>query len=82
MHRNAQTPEPPARPRAARAAAPSGSADRNQRRQLEKSVSWSARERVRCLWYRIRLTVAEMNYASRRVVELQAPWLTDDPPDH
>ena len=48
------------------------------RRQLEKSVSWSGRERLRCLWYRLRLTVAEMNHASRRMVELQAPWISDD----
>ena len=27
--------------------------------------------------HRIRLTVAEMNYASRRVTELQAPWTVD-----
>ena len=50
------------------------------RRQLEKSVSWSGSERLRCLWYRLRLTVAEMNYATRRMVELQAPWITDDRP--
>ena len=55
------------------------SADLIQRRQLEKSVSWSGRERLRCLWYRLRLTIAEMNYATRRTVELQAPWITDDP---
>jgi hypothetical protein len=42
-----------------------------RRRQLEKSVSLSGRERFRCLWYRLRLTIAEMNYASRRMVELQ-----------
>jgi hypothetical protein len=59
-----------------------GSADPVHRRQLEKSVSWSGRERFRCLWYRLRLTVAEMNYASRRMVELQAPWLSDDHPSH
>jgi hypothetical protein len=40
-------------------------------RQLEKSVSWTGGERIRFLWYRLRLTVAEMNYASRRMVELQ-----------
>jgi hypothetical protein len=57
-----------------------GSADLIPRRQLEKSVSWSGRERFRCLWYRLRLTVAEMNYATRRMVELQAPWMSDDPP--
>ncbi len=32
---------------------------------------------VRGPWHRIRLTVAEMNYAARRVVELQAPWSVD-----
>jgi hypothetical protein len=56
------------------------SGDLVPRRQLEKSVSWSGRERLRCLWYRLRLTVAEMNYATRRTVEVQAPWITDDCP--
>jgi hypothetical protein len=28
--------------------------------------------------HRIRLTIQEMNYASRRVVELQAPWIVDE----
>ena len=57
-----------------------GAADPVRRRQLEKSVSWSGRERLRCLWYRLRLTVAEMNYATRRTVELQAPWISDSRP--
>jgi hypothetical protein len=47
---------------------PAGPADR---RQLEKSVLWTRGERFRFIWYRLRLTVAEMNYASRRMVELQ-----------
>jgi hypothetical protein len=34
-------------------------------------VSWTGRERIRCPWYRFRLPVAEMNYATRRLVELQ-----------
>jgi len=42
------------------------------RRQLEKPVSWSGRERRRFLWYRLRLTVAEMNYASRRMTDPRA----------
>jgi hypothetical protein len=46
--------------------------ERVERRQLEKSVSLTGRERLRCLWYRVRLTVAEMNYATRRLAELQA----------
>jgi hypothetical protein len=53
---------------AAGTAAPAGHVDY---RQLEKSVSWTGGERFRFLWYRLRLTVAEMNYASRRMVELQ-----------
>jgi len=34
--------------------------------------------RLRGAWYRIRFTVAEMNYAARRVVEVQAPWTVDE----
>ena len=36
-----------------------------------RQLSWTGRERSRCLWYRFRPTVAEMNYATRRMVELQ-----------
>jgi len=49
-----------------------GPADPIHRRHLEKTVSWTVRERLRCLWYRLRLTIAEMNYATRRLVELQS----------
>lgn len=72
----------PAPDMAAMASPAPGSADLAHRQQLEKSVSWSGRERLRCLWYRLRLTVAEMNYATRRMVELQAPWISDDHPSH
>jgi hypothetical protein len=48
------------------------------RRQLEKTVSWTGGERLRCLWYRLRLTVQEMNYATRWTVEVQAPWISGD----
>jgi len=69
-------------PRTAATASPAaGSADLVNRRQLEKSLSWSGRERLRCLWYRLRLTVAEMNYATRRTVELQAPWISNNASD-
>jgi hypothetical protein len=34
--------------------------------------------RLRGAWYRIRFTVQEMNYAARRVAELQAPWIVDE----
>jgi hypothetical protein len=88
MSPNRPTPDhqrpgrPPAPGTAATATPAPGAADPVHRRQLEKSVSWSGRERLRCLWYRLRLTVAEMNYATRRTVELQAPWISDDHPRH
>ena len=84
MHRNHLAPdnERPSRPAApgtaATASLPPGSADPVHRRQLERSVSWSGPERLRFLWYRLRLTVAEMNGATRRMVEVQAPWIADD----
>jgi len=34
--------------------------------------------RLRGAWYRIRFAIQDMNYASRRVLELQAPWSVDD----
>ena len=83
MPRNLPTPDhqDPGRlpvPGAAATASPApGSAGLVHGRQLEKSVSWSGRERLRCLWYRLRLTVAEMNYATRRLVELQTPWMAE-----
>ena len=40
--------------------------------RAEELVSWTGSERLRFLWYRLRLTISEMNYASRRMVELQA----------
>jgi hypothetical protein len=77
--RNRQGPD--CRPEAA-AAAMTGpapvSADPVTRRHLERTVSWTGPERLRWLWYRLRLTVAEMNYATRRIVELQAPWISSD----
>ena len=91
MSRNPPTPDQqrpgrlPAPGTAATASPAPGSADLVRRRQLEKSVSWSGRERLRCLWYRLRLTIAEMNYATRRIadprmIELQAPLISDDHP--
>ena len=34
--------------------------------------------RLRRACHRVRMTVAEMNYAARRVVEVQAPWSVDE----
>ena len=42
-----------------------------QLRHLKKMGPWTRRERLRFLWYRLRLVVREMNYATRRLVELQ-----------
>jgi hypothetical protein len=75
--------DPTRRPETDAAAEPSpapGAADLIDRQQLEKTVTWTGRERLRCLWYRLRLTVAEMNYATRRTVEVQAPWIAGDHP--
>ena len=43
----------------------------DQAQHAERLVSWTCRERLRFVWYRLRLTVREMNYATRRLVELQ-----------
>jgi hypothetical protein len=40
-------------------------------RHLEKTGGWTRPERLLILWYRLRLAVQEMNYATRRMVELQ-----------
>ena len=58
---------------AAMASPAPGRADLVRRRQLEKRVAWSGRERLQCLWYRLRLELADINYANRRRVELQIP---------
>jgi len=45
--------------------------------QTTNTTAGSARHGgLRSAWHQIRLAVREMNYASRRVVELQAPWIT------
>ncbi len=51
-----------------RAASP---ADQARVRRLEMMGGWICRERLRILWYRLRLTVQEMNYATHRMVGLQ-----------
>ena len=38
----------------------------------------TGRHWLRSAWRRIRLAISEMNYASRRVVEVQAPWSVDE----
>jgi hypothetical protein len=35
---------------------------------------------LREAFHRIHLAIQEMNYASRRVVEVQAPWFADNQP--
>jgi hypothetical protein len=48
-----------------------------QARTIAQSTS-GRHGRLRAAWHRIRLTVDEMNYAGRRIVERQAPWIVDD----
>ena len=51
----------------------------NEGTQFEttEAVTFARHGRLRAACRRIRLAVAEMNYASRRVVERQAPWAVD-----
>ena len=35
----------------------------NRVQRAEELVSWTGRERLRFLWYRLRLTISEMNHA-------------------
>ena len=47
---------------------------------MDPVIDWTGSERLRIGWYQLRLAVQEMNYASRRLVEVQcavtsaAPW--------
>ena len=50
-----------------------------------ESVTFAGQGRLRGAWHRIRAVVAEiravvaeMNYGSRRIVEVRAPWTADD----
>jgi hypothetical protein len=43
----------------------------------ERAAS-TGRGPLRRAWHRIRLAVQEMNDASRRLVEVQAPWSVDE----
>jgi hypothetical protein len=70
------TARKPQRPRARGDATPTENpapdlAGHVQLRHLEKMGPWTRRERLRFLWYRLRLVVREMNYATRRLLELQ-----------
>lgn len=42
-----------------------------EKRQLERAVIWTGSERLRLLWYCLRLDVQEINYAYKRVIDLQ-----------
>jgi hypothetical protein len=42
-----------------------------------KTADPADRRGLRGAWHRILPAVREMNYASRRVVEVQAPWSVD-----
>jgi len=48
-----------------------------QDRKTERTDS-ARHGRLRGVWKRIRATVQEMNFATRRVVKVQAPWSVDE----
>jgi hypothetical protein len=50
---------------------------KHQVQHAEELVPRTGRARLRLLRYRLRLAISEMNYATRRLVELQAPWISD-----
>jgi hypothetical protein len=49
----------------------------NQVQDTGGLVRRTGRERPRSVWYRVRQAISEMNYSTRRLVELQAPWICD-----
>lgn len=51
--------------------------DQQTQVQLTSPTSPAARGRLRAGLHRIGLTIREMNAASRRLGELQAPWIVD-----
>ena len=53
--------------------------EETQARTTEPTAA-AGRGRLRGVWHRVCLTVQEMNYSARRVVELQAPWIVDEKP--
>lgn len=48
-----------------------GSADQVSARQLKSMIGWTWHDRIGHVWHLLRATVEEMNYASRRLLELQ-----------
>lgn len=48
-------------------------ADRIQRRQLEKSVTWTVPERLRFLWYWFCLTLTDVHRVSGWIVDVPSP---------
>jgi hypothetical protein len=49
-----------------------------QQRRAEELVSWTCGERIRFLWYRLRLTVREIICANGRLIELQMGLTSPD----
>lgn len=62
---------PPCLARSAMKAQAPAAADPAEVLNLKEIGPWTRGERLRLLWYRLRLAVQEMNYATRRLLELQ-----------
>jgi hypothetical protein len=52
--------------------------DQATQAQTTSPATAAGRGRLRDTCHRIHLAIQEMNYASRRMVELQAPWIVDN----
>jgi hypothetical protein len=48
------------------------------RTRTTETAAFTSAGRLQSTWRRLGKTVHEMNYATRRVVELQAPWIVDE----
>jgi hypothetical protein len=46
-------------------------AEQLEKRQLERAVTWTGPERLRLLWYCLRLEVQEINCGYKRMIDLQ-----------
>jgi hypothetical protein len=53
-------------------------ANQGTQARTAEPVVGGGRGRLGAAWHRLRGAVQDMNYASRRVIELQAPWIVDD----
>jgi hypothetical protein len=71
MSRTPKASEQKAQARTAVRFASTEASDAAMMRYLARTGGWTGRERLRMLWYRLRLVVQEINYASSRLNNLR-----------